>query len=218
MFITFEGGEGSGKSYQMKQFHGYLKDKGHDVYSTRDPGDTIVGNQIRRLVVAKKYKSMSPETELLLYLAARAELVTKNIIPNLNKGKIVLCDRFFDSTYIYQGILRGWNGQEYNNKPILEIMHYFFSNQVVPSYTVLLDVTARVGLRRSNDKLAGMDMDESKWEDMGLDIHTRINREFRALARQNKDRFIVVDADSSKGFVTAELIDSLRRRIGNFNG
>jgi dTMP kinase len=216
MFITFEGGEGSGKSTQIDILYDYLNALNIPVYQTKDPGDTKAGNSIRKILLAKKYADMAKETELLLYLAARAELVQKNIQPALDAGMIVLCDRYFDSTAVYQGVLRGWNEiGEYSTSmqkmvSILDILHHHFSEDLIPDLTFLCDVSAKIGLKRSNDKLAGMQMDESKWESMGLQTHIKINQGFRDLANKNPDRFRFVDANQNPELMHVQIYEYLR--------
>jgi len=215
MFITFEGGEGSGKSTQVDILYDYLNALNIPVYKTKDPGDTKAGNSIRKLLLAKKYADMAKETELLLYLAARGELVQKNIIPALAAGMIVLCDRYFDSTAVYQGVLRGWNkvdaapGRELN---LLDLMHMWFSGNLVPDITFLCDVSAKIGLKRSNDKLAGMNVDESKWEEMGLQTHIEINQAFRDLALKNQKRMFFIDANQNPELMHVQVYEYLRNK------
>ncbi len=212
MFITFEGGEGSGKSTQVDILYDYLAKMNVPVYKTRDPGDTKAGNSIRKLLVSKKYKDMALETELLLYLAARAELVQKNIIPALAAGKIVLCDRYFDSTAVYQGVLRGWSEVNEAGVNILDILHHHFSNNLIPDITFLCDVAAKIGLKRSNDKLTGMNMDEGKWEEMGLQTHIKINQGFRDLAIANQNRILFVDANLTPELMHIQIYEYLKSK------
>lgn len=210
MFITFEGGEGSGKSTQVDTLYDYLNALNIPVYQTKDPGDTVAGNSIRKILLAKKYKNMALETELLLYLAARAELVQKNIKPALDAGMVVLCDRYYDSTAVYQGVLRGWSEVNEAGVNILDIMHHHFSLDLHPDLTFLCDVSAKIGLKRSNAKLAGMNVDESKWEAEGLQTHIKINQAFRDLANANPDRFRFVDANQNPELMHVQIYEYLK--------
>ncbi len=182
IFITVEGGEGSGKSTHIKTMADWLEDLGYKVVLTRDPGATEIGDALRPLILDKKY-DVSHEAELLLYLACRAELVDKVIQPGLETADIVLCDRFFDSTAVYQGIIRGWDSA------LLNQMHRKFSRNVIPDHTFLFDVDPKIGLSRSE----GYDKNESKWEEEGLATHRRINNAFLELATGTG--FSIIDAN-----------------------
>ena len=142
LFITFEGLDGSGKTTQIKLLYDYLKGKGLDVLTAVEPGGTEIGAKIRKILLDKDNHEMTYKTETLLFLASRAELVSKVISPALNKGRIVICDRFFDSTVVYQGIARGLGVDEILN------MSLWATGGVVPDITFLLSVEPDKGKKR----------------------------------------------------------------------
>jgi dTMP kinase len=196
-FITFEGGDGSGKSSALKEVYKFLSDKGYAVYATNDPGGCDISNQIRKILLTVSNKGMAYQTELLLYQAARAELVHSIIKPALNNFDFVLCDRFHDSTAIYQGKIRGWE------QSFLDDLHKTFSDDIQPWQTFLFHVGAETGLSRS----LGDEKDEGKWEAEGLAIHAKINDEFyiRAISDPAR-RFILINAEQDLKPMIADVI------------
>ena len=196
-FITFEGGDGSGKSSALLRVYNYLMKAGYATYATSDPGGSDIGNQIRNILLTVSNKGMSSKTELLLYQAARAELVHNVIKPALQNFDFVLCDRFHDSTAIYQGMIRGWN------QSFLDELHKTFSDDIQPDHTFLFNVDAKTGLSRS----LGDSKDEGRWEEEGLAVHTKINDEFYIRAISNEyDRFVIIDANQTAEDVLANII------------
>ena len=207
-FITFEGGEGSGKTTHLHSLAEYLRGRGFTVRTTHDPGDTPIGNSLRPLLLDKSYK-ISKEAEFLLYLAARAELVDKIIQPMLKVVDFVLCDRYFDSTTVYQGELRGWDGYDVSDdENITQFMHRLFSRDLVPDHSFLFDVNPILGLRRST----GYEKNESRWEEEGLDIHSKINAAFYVLACRTQ-RFNIIDANMEIEDVLKDLITQFRQSV-----
>jgi len=200
-FITFEGGDGSGKSTIINNIADWLFDLGYKVLVTNDPGGTNLGVQIRKLLLTVDHKDMAKTTELLLYLASRAELVDKVIRPGLKEYDFVISDRFYDSTAVYQGCIRGWNNFKIDySRNLLQLLHATFSGNLIPDYTFLLAVDPEIGLRRS----LGDDKDEGKWEAEGLAIHKQINQEFMALAMAEPARFSIINANK---YITRVLND-----------
>jgi dTMP kinase len=208
-FITFEGGEGSGKTTMLAMISERLRDEGFSVKTCHDPGSTNIAINLRPLLLDKQYK-ICREAELLLYLAARAELVDKIIRPAIDRGQIdfILCDRFYDSTAVYQGVIRGWNDirawreeAPRSESTFLEIMHLLFSGNIHPDCTFLFDVNPVLGLNRSK----GIEIDEGRWEEMGVETHSKINRAFLELAEMDEDRFIIIDANQEKEDVFTDL-------------
>jgi len=208
-FITFEGGEGSGKTTHLQSIATYLRACGFSVRTTNDPGGAEISIMLRPILLDKNYK-VSREAEFLLYLAARAELVNKVILPNLERVDFVLCDRFFDSTAVYQGIIRGWNNVLMDGfyETFLGFMHENFCHNIQPHTTFLFDVNPVLGLNRS----LGEEKDESRWEEEGLAIHTRINDAFLDLAQDNP-RFYVIDANQEIGEVFDDVKDIFKREV-----
>jgi dTMP kinase len=208
-FITFEGGEGSGKSTQLLRMANWLTKRGYEVFTTNDPGGPELGMDIRKILLTAKNKKMAHETELLLYLAARAELVHKHILPGLKDYDFVLCDRFHDSTAVYQGEIRGWGGIDVtDDEDLLSFLHRIFSFDCYPDHTFLFDVNPVLGLNRSE----GGNKDESKWEEEGIKIHENINNAFYVLAKRSP-RFIVIDANDEIDEVTYEMVRMFKQDI-----
>jgi len=184
-FITFEGSEGSGKSTQIKLTQEYLKKKGRDVLFLREPGGVKISEKIRKLLLDVDTKDMGDECETLLYMAARAQLVKEVIVPALNDGKIVLCDRFLDSTIAYQGY-----GNTVNIKKI-RMIGEFATQGFVPDLTFLFDIAAEEGLSRINRP-------KDRIEKRSIDYHKRVRKGYLEIARQNPDRVRLIEADKNK--------------------
>jgi dTMP kinase len=186
-FITFEGGEGSGKSTQINLLHNFLIEKGKDVVSTREPGGTPSAEIIRDLLTKGDADRWSPATEALLMWAARSEHVEKLIKPSLDKGKWVLCDRFYHSTYAYQGV--GHNLGIENMRIIKKII----IGEITPNLTFILDIDPVNGIGRTKDRVSN----EDRFEKMNLAFHNNLRKAFIQLAKKNPKRFIVIDAELS---------------------
>jgi len=195
LFITFEGLDGSGKTTQMELLRDYLKNRGFDVVTTIEPGGTKIGQKIRKILLDKENHDISPRAETLLFLASRAELVSEVILPALREGKIVLCDRFFDSTVVYQGIARGLGGKE-----ILK-MNLWATGRVVPDITFLLSVRVSKGKKRMYDadkKTDRIELEKDSFKE-------KIYRGYLDIARNNKDRIVIVDGESSIENISEEI-------------
>jgi len=209
-FITFEGGDGSGKTTMLAMMAERLLDEGFSVQRCHDPGTAEIAIALRPLLLDRKYK-ICREAELLLYLAARAELLDKVIMPTMEEDQVdfILCDRFYDSTAVYQGVIRGWDEirawheeAPRSETTFLECMHLIFSSNITPDCTFLFGVDPKIGLGRS----LGEEKNESRWEDEGLAIHRKINGAFLDLAEMNEDRIIIVDANQEKEDVFTDLL------------
>jgi dTMP kinase len=186
-FITFEGGEGSGKSTQINLLHNFLIEKGEDVISTREPGGTPSAEIIRDLLTKGDADRWSPATEALLMWAARSEHVEKLIKPSLDKGKWVLCDRFYHSTYAYQGV--GHNLGIENMRIIKKII----IGEITPNLTFILDIDPVNGIGRTKNRVSN----EDRFEKMNLAFHNNLRKAFIQFAKKNPKRFIVIDAELS---------------------
>ncbi len=184
MFITFEGPEGCGKTTQLPSLADCLRQAGHEVILTREPGGTSIGDQIRTVLLTTKNTTMLPRTEILLFQASRAQLVEELIRPQLDQGAIVLCDRFADSTIAYQGY--GYD----QDLARLRLIVDFAVQGLKPDLTVLLDLPVEVGLqRKSGDgKLNRLDAYE-------LAFHRRVRAGYHQLAAEEPDRWVILDAD-----------------------
>jgi dTMP kinase len=187
-FVVFEGGEGCGKSTQSLRLVATLKEAGFDVVHTRDPGGCESAEAIRNLLVTGDPDRWTRKTDMLLYTAARVELVERVIWPALERGAIVVCDRFVDSTLAYQA-----NGDRAKEKVVRE-MHSAFCRGLVPDLTFILDADPRTGLARSRRRLGAEGSDEGRFEAMEIAFHDRLRAVFLRLAEEEAGRYCVIDA------------------------
>ncbi len=185
-FISFEGGEGSGKSTQIKLLAKKLSKYG-DVITTREPGGTIEAEVIRKLLVKGKKNKWSGIVETLLLYAARKDHIDKVIAPSLKKNKWVLCDRFKESTLVYQGYGKNVDID------LIKKLDKIITNNLTPSLTFILDINPKIGLKRSKRK----SNTETRYENMSLTFHNKIRKEFINIAKSNKKKFILIDANQN---------------------
>ena len=183
-FISFEGGEGSGKSTQIKLLAKRLAKYG-DVITTREPGGTIEAEIIRNLLVKGKKNKWSGVVETLLLYAARKDHIDKVIAPSLKKNKWVLCDRFKESTLVYQGYGKNVDID------LIKKLDKIITNNLTPDLTFILDIDPIIGLKRSKRK----SNTETRYENMSLGFHNKIRKAFKAIARLNKKKFILINAN-----------------------
>ncbi len=181
MLITFEGIEGCGKTTQIELLSDYLAGQGYPVVKTREPGGTGFGEALRKLLL-KKGMSVGPLCELLVFMAMRAQHVDEVILPALQQNKIVLCDRFIDATYAYQGSGRKIDAGTINT------LNAMVTKGIRPNLTILLDITAEKGLKR---RAASSDMDRIEAEE--ISFHQRVRNAYDRLAKEEPGRFFVVD-------------------------
>jgi len=204
MFITFEGSEGSGKTTQVAILAHHLAARGQNVVQTREPGGTAIGEAIRAILFDERYCRMDARAEVFLYLASRAQQVAEKIRPALAAGNVVLCDRFTDTTSVYQGCGRGLSPDEII--PLLE----FAAAGVIPDVTFLLDLDVSVGLAR----LAGRG-NINRFDRETVAFHETIRQGYLALARRQPERIRVIHADADIDTVAKEIrahTDSLIHR------
>jgi dTMP kinase len=185
LFITFEGPDGSGKSTQVRLLAEALEARGHPLVVTREPGGTRIGNAIRSVLHDRAHVEMSARAEALLYNAARAQLVDEVIRPALDGGKVVVCDRFADSTLAYQGYGYG------RDLVLLRQLIDFATGGLKPDLTILLDIDPAAGLRR---KQGDATEEWNRMEDKALAFHRAVHAGYLDLARQEPERWLVVDA------------------------
>ncbi len=203
MFVTFEGPEGSGKSSQIALLASFLQQRGLTVVTTREPGGTPIGDEIRACVHNVANTAMIPTTEMLLYSASRAQLVGELIRPALAAGKIVLCDRYADSTLAYQGYGRGLNLAH------LRQVTQIATGGLVPDLTFFLDIDVERGLARRTD--GGLEMNRLDLET--VQFHQRVREGYRQLIAENPSRWEIVDADRSITAVQQDLQRALLARL-----
>lgn len=186
MFISFEGGEGSGKTFQAKALYSRLVKQGIPALLTREPGGTLLGNNIRRWLKQSRNVEISPLTELMLFNASRSQLMSEVIQPALRAGKVIICDRYTDSTVVYQGYGRGLD------MAVVRTVNKAATGGLIPTLTVLLNIPAEDGLARK--KRQGHD----RFEREVLDFHHRIEEGYLKLAEAEPGRWLVIDATKPK--------------------
>ncbi|MDD5082480.1 MAG: dTMP kinase [Dehalococcoidales bacterium] len=186
LFITFEGGEGSGKSFQARKLTKRLQELALPVVLTYEPGGTPLGNKIRLWLKRVDKFEVSPLTELMLFDASRAQLVNQVIKPNLEMGKIVICDRYTDSTLAYQGYGRGLNLE------MISTINNAATLGLIPDLTVLLDIAVEAGLARKKNRK------QDRFEREALAFHQRVREGYLKLAAEEPQRWLVVDTSQSK--------------------
>lgn len=186
-FITFEGIDGSGKSTQMRLLAARLRHSGHEVLETVEPGGTSIGAQIRRILLDSANQDLRPTAELLLYFASRAQNVEQAILPALDAGKIVLADRFTDSTLAYQGCGRGLGAET------VLALDRIACHGLAPDLTLLIDVDLDTGLARMNMRNALGFGPETRMDDQSREFHGKVRDAYLALAKQHANRFRIVD-------------------------
>lgn len=181
LFITFEGPEGSGKSTHSKLLCDYLREKGYKVLHTREPGGTVIGEKLRKILLDPQNKDMSDTCELFLYLANRAQIVREVILPALKKGAIVVCDRFLDATAAYQG---------YGSGLALKLIRYIGRlaiGGIKPDLTILLDIDTLEGLKRSKR--------HDRIENKTLSYHRRVRKGYLTLAKEETERIRLIKVE-----------------------
>jgi len=188
LFITFEGPDGSGKTTQAQLLYEYLQERGYPVFLTREPGGTGIGDQIREVLHSLENTEMLPQAEILLYSASRAQLVGQIIRPHLDRGEIVLCDRYADSTLAYQGYGHGLDLQ------VLQVITSFATGGLKPDLTIYLDVDVEEGLKR---KLSAYQAGEAEWNRMDqqeIAFHRRVRQGYLQMAAAEPERWVVIEA------------------------
>jgi dTMP kinase len=196
-FITFEGIEGSGKSTQVKKMHAFFLEKNIDAILTREPGGTFVGEKIREILIDEKIEKLEAKTELFLNFAARLEHVEKLIKPSLAQGKTVISDRFFDSTFAYQGNAFGLE------ETLIEDVKKMAISDFAPDITFLIDVPVEAAFARIQTRA-----DNNRYEKLGFDFHQKVRDGFLQLAKKNR-RIKVIDGTKNQQEVFVEIIQIL---------
>lgn len=209
MFVSFEGPEGGGKTTQIRLLADWLRGQGYDVITTREPGGTRIGDAVRAVLLHPEHIEMKPEAEILLFSAARAQIVGEVIRPQLARGGVVLCDRFADSTLAYQG---------YGRKLDLEALRMitaFATGNLTPDLTICLDLPVPDGLQRKR----GGDLTEwNRMEREEIEFHERVRAGYLALASAANQRWLVVDARQSVEQVQAVIRSRVRQILPDPKG
>ncbi len=197
-----EGPDGSGKTTQIDLLKKYLEHKGYDIVIAREPGGTVIGEAIREIILNPEYEEMGHMTELLLYASARAQLVNQVIKPALAEGKAVICDRFVESSAVYQGIGRGLGVDT-----VYEVNNYALGD-VQPKLTIFMDLDAEEGIKRKKEQA---ELDRMEKED--LSFHKRVVDGYRQLARLYPERIVPIDATLPIDTIHSMIVDEVERRF-----
>lgn len=204
-FITFEGGEGSGKTTVIKEVAKRLENEGNKIVLTREPGGTPIAEEIRNVILDKKNTNMDPRTEALLYAASRRQHLVEKIWPALKRGEIVFCDRYLDSSLAYQGGARGLGIEE-----VLSI-NMFATEGSYPDLTLLFDIEPELGLKRisanSSREVNRLDLEK-------LDFHKKVREYFHLLAKKYPNRYVIIDASKPLNEVVEDAYKAIKAELG----
>ncbi len=200
-FITFEGIEGSGKSTQIELFRDFLEKKGYSTIVTREPGGTLIGDQIRNILLNPDNKKMEPITEAYLYAASRIQLIREIILPALEEGQFVLCDRYVDSSYAYQGY-----GRELSLDEIMSINKYAIE-KALPDLTFLLYLPTEDGLRRATA------LEADRIEREAIEFHQQVQNGFLELAEKFPERIKIVEADGEIMQIHQKIVELFQEEL-----
>lgn len=207
LFISFEGGEGSGKSTQIRRLEKWFRDNGRDVVVTREPGGSPGAEEIRNLLLTGDPGRWDAVTEALLMFASRRDHVERTIRPALADGKVVLCDRFADSSVAYQGYGHGLGADYIRNLWNLAIGDF------KPTLTLIFDLPIEVGLERAGARFANVSAAEDRFERMGLEFHQRLRDGFKEIAITEASRCRIIDANGDVETVTERVIAAVQASI-----
>jgi dTMP kinase len=199
VFVTFEGPEGSGKSTQLRMLAAKLRGAGRDVLETAEPGGTPIGMQIRRVLLDAANQELRPTTELLLMFAARAQNVEEWILPALSQGRVVLCDRFTDSTLVYQGVARGLGAE------LVYEVDRIACRGLVPDLTLVIDIDTEAGLARAHKRNARTKDVETRIDEQDISFHRKVREAYRQLAVDEPKRVTLIDGGRAEAAVAADV-------------
>ena len=204
MFITLEGPEGSGKTTAVEAAVKKLEEMGYQIVRTREPGGTPISEQIRNVILDKGNTAMDGRTEALLYAASRRQHLVEKVWPALKEGKIVICDRYLDSSLAYQGGARGLGIEEVLN------INLFATENTWPDLTLLFDIKPEIGLARisanANREVNRLDLEK-------IEFHNKVRESFLALARRFPDRYVIIDASLSRDEVAKATMEAILSRL-----
>ena len=204
-FLSFEGSEGSGKTTQISRITARFEKIGYDVVITREPGGTEVGEEIRHLLkYAKTGTNIYPETELLLFAASRAQLVREVIAPALKDHKIVICDRFLDSTTVYQGVAR-----QLSEEPV-QAINAFAVGALIPDLTIVIDIPAEVGMNRIKHRITDI---PDRMEQENIAFYQSVRKGYLLLAQSLPKRFLVVDGTQRRNVIEEKIWSEIKKRF-----
>lgn len=204
LFIVFEGGEGSGKTTAIEEIYKWLSNEGYECIKTREPGGIKISEDIRNIILDKNNTTMDGRTEALLYAAARRQHLVEKIIPALNKGNIILCDRFLDSSLAYQGYARGLGIDE-----VMSI-NSFAIGKYMPDVSILFDIDPEEGLKRIN---LNAEREVNRLDLEKIDFHKKVREGYNIVYSQNKNRIEKIDASKSKEDVVNMIKDIISSKL-----
>ena len=200
-FITFEGGEGVGKTTQLRMIQDYLKQRGVDAVFLREPGGNAISEKIRGIILDRANSAMTGTCEAMLYSAARAQLCEEVIRPALDMGKLVVCDRFIDSTFAYQGVARGLGVDK------IDTLNKLACGEIMPDLTVFLDLEPALAFQRKG----GADVDD-RLEQEGMDFHIKVYEGYKLACEKYSDRIVDIDCSSSAQVTHEKIVKALVER------
>ena len=204
MFITLEGPEGSGKTTAVDYAVSKLEEMGYQIVRTREPGGTPIAEQIRNVILDKNNTAMDERTEALLYAASRRQHLVEKVWPALKEGKIVICDRYLDSSLAYQGGARGLGVENILN------VNNFATEGTFPDLTLLFDIDPQIGLARiaanANREVNRLDLEK-------IDFHNKVRESFLALAKRFPDRYVIIDASQDRETVAKNTLEAILARL-----
>ena len=204
MFITLEGPEGSGKTTAVESAVKRLQEMGYEIVRTREPGGTPIAEQIRNVILDKANTSMDPRTEALLYAASRRQHLVEKVWPAIKEGKIVICDRYLDSSLAYQGGARGLGIDNVLN------VNLFATENTWPDLTLLFDIKPEEGLKRI---AANASREVNRLDLEKIEFHQKVRESFLYLANKYPERFIIIDASKSREEVAKDTMDAILSRL-----
>lgn len=204
MFITLEGPEGSGKTTAVEAAVKELEARGYQIVRTREPGGTPIAEQIRNVILDKENTKMDPRTEALLYAASRRQHLVEKVWPALKEGKIVICDRYLDSSLAYQGGARGLGIDNILN------VNMFATDNTFPDLTLLFDITPEEGLKRI---AANASREVNRLDLEKLDFHHKVRNTFLELAKRYPERYVIIDASKSREEVAKATLEAILSRL-----
>jgi dTMP kinase len=207
LFITFEGPEGSGKSTQLRLLASRLRGDGKTVLETAEPGGTAIGMQIRRVLLDSKNHELRPPTELLLMFAARAQNVDELILPALSRGEIVLCDRFTDSSLVYQGAGRGLGAE------VVYEVDRIACRGLVPDLTIVIDIETELGLERAHGRNRKAQEVETRLDEQAIGFHRKVREAYLQLATDEPKRVKLIDGSRSEKEVEDDVWNAIQQLI-----
>ena len=202
MFITFEGCEGSGKTTIIKKLEQYFLDQKRKIITTREPGGEKISEEIRKIILNKSNQELTKKAEALLFAASRIQHISDRIKPYLDKDYIVICDRFIDSSYVYQGVASDL-GIKY-----IEKINDFMTKKMFPDITFLLDLDVEVGLGRVKSR--GRE-GQNRLDLKTVEYHNKVRNAYLELAKKNKKRYILINANQDSNDIFLEVVDKLSK-------